>query len=57
MDIEELKIFDYKGQEIKSEKLNSELITINVSDFKSGIYFVKSNIGKNVLLNKVMVLN
>jgi len=55
--IEELKIFDYKGQEIKSEKLNSELITINVSDFKSGIYFVKSNIGKNVLLNKVMVLN
>ena len=55
--ITEIEIIDFQGQIVKSKLVQSSIESIDLSEFKEGIYFLKIKNGTNTCIQKVCKVN
>lgn len=53
----EVLIYSVEGNLVNKLNLNKGVNTINVNTYKNGVYIIKTIINRNVLTNKIIVLN
>ena len=53
--IENLEIYNQLGQLVKQHKVNSNLVNLDVSGLKSGIYFIKAYSSNKVSTRKLVI--
>ena len=52
--IEQIGLLNVLGQEVKSLKTQQKLMTLDVSNLKSGVYFVNVTIGSEIYTHKII---
>ncbi len=50
-----IQVTDLQGNIIMSHEFSSKMVTIDISNLKSGMYFVKLSIGNNLITKKMIV--
>ena len=55
--INEVSIYNLVGQNVETMTIDNDNCMIDLSDYNSGVYFIKINIGKEIITKKIILTN